>query len=287
MRSAVRALPLLASAISVATLLSLGCASSVDGDPDAPPASAASAAAARCAPGEVDLAAYVLPRCDGPSAPNKGIDGDLLRTFPTASTDGRAHFVVLKSKDGEGLEEWSVDREWLRIYKDTTWAFNPDKQGRLWCDVQCSATNELDGQCKMRWRGDDGAWAYTVYRDEDGAPGAKWLPRCVKPGKEYTTRFVVSAGDARSCASCDTNLSGAGAHTVRISRAAEWNGRFDVVTVEVILGVGQGESYSYGRGLGWVGFHGRPHAEGLHDAASVVPRHACQAYAPADICARM
>ena len=274
--------------VAVAPLLALACSAEPGGDAStAGESSVASAAGSLCAPGEVDLAAYVLPRCDAPSLPRKGLDGDLLRTFPIASSDGRAHFAVLKSADGQGLEEWSVDRTWLRIYKDTTWAFNPDKQGRTWCDVQCSLSNELDGQCKMRWRGDEGAWAYTVYRDVDGAPGAKWLPRCARPGKSYTTEFRVDAADARSCAGCDTNLSGEAGHTVAISRHLGWNGYGDVIGVEVVEGAGKGESYFYGRGLGWVGFHGRAHADETHDAAAVVPSHPCQPYEPANVCGRL
>ena len=231
-----------------------------------------------CSGAQLDLWDYLLPSCAGPSVPGSA---HARQVWPAASSDGWGHFYITKDPAGAGFEHWSVNGQWFRIHRDTTWAFNA---GSEWCDVQCRSDNH-PGNCAQRWAGDSADYAFTVYRARDDSEGAPWYPRCVTAGQTFTTYFKSTSAHLVGCAGCTTNFDGDTEHTVHVNRLANWEGFADVLQMDILGGSGTGESYSYARGVGWVGF-GRHLLPTHSGGATAAPADPCGRYAPGNICTR-
>jgi len=261
----------------------------------------------------VDMAEYMLPAC-GAATRAWRFDGQEFRTIPMGEARGMAHYVFVKSADGDGYEDWWIDNDWLRIRFDRTWAYcvtaagglcaDGDGQTHLWCDVQCGRDN-TPATCQRRWDGDPRSpynglrprsrWAATQYQSP-GRPdlAAPFIKRRLALPIGGSTRFAadmeIVAVDRDTCAPCATNFDTAPGSTVRRSvlaqRLRSWRGFFDVVQLTVTAGPGTGEASFYARGLGLIGF-------GVGASVTVAtglverdtrPRGGCAPYVPASAC---
>ena len=262
----------------------------------------------------LDMAEYMFPSCEVGSRTWR-VRGEEFRTVPLGVRDGMAHYVFVKSPDGDGYEEWWVDRDWMRIRLDRTWAHcitdtgalcGPGADGNhIWCDVQCTRDNTV-AACQRRWDRDASSrynglrprapWAATQYRSP-GRPelAAPFVQRRLRLPVGGEVRFAAEMSfggiDRESCAPCTTNFDTAPGATVRRAvtarRYREWRGFHDVVHLEVTAGPGNGENSYYARGLGLIGF-------GIGASVSVASellerdtaaRAACFEYTPASACA--
>lgn len=236
--------------------------------------------------GGIDVADYLLLDCAGPSSANR-IGSETMYTIPLGMADGLGRFVIMKSNDGSGFEEWAVDDEWFYIRKDTTWAYQNPANPSEWCDTQCGENGPHN--CVQRWAGDHGDWAYTVYHE----PGqydrpARWLPRSLDlefgDSLQFTTSMAIQAERYSDCGACNTNFSSPAVdRTVRASLHASWNGFSDVLELHVLAGPGTGEHYFYGRGRGWIGFGDRV-ADPSPVTGTAQPAVTCGGVTPASIC---
>jgi len=203
-----------------------------------------------------DLADYMIPSCASAGPAWSMSNGEQFQVWPASSSDGRGHFFVVKScNDGASFEEWSVDSQFMRLYRDTTWGFAGKGvwQGQ-WCDVQCRKDNYA--ACAKRWLGDQADYAFTVYRGPAGGPGGPMYRRYVHDGEVFPTSYSISAARRSSCGPCEANFTGSSGHTIRVTWHASWRGFADVLELHAIAGAGAGESYLYARGKGWIGFRG-------------------------------
>ncbi|MCA9710848.1 MAG: hypothetical protein KDK70_33710, partial [Myxococcales bacterium] len=267
------AVPLLALALGLAACVADDGRDALDGPDD------------RATPG-VDVADYLLLDCDGPSLANE-VHGQIKYTIPMGTDGDRGRFVIMKSSDGAGFEEWAFDDEWFYIRLDTTWAYeNPANPGE-WCDTQCGENGP--GNCKQRWAGDAGDWVYTVYHE----PGryeepARWLPRRLDldfgQSTSFTTTMGIQAERYAGCGPCDTNFSSPSVdRSVQATRLAHWQGFEDVIELRVLAGPGAGERYYYGRGRGWIGFNDWV-AEPAPVQGTATPSLACGGFAQGPVC---
>ncbi|HEX8703284.1 MAG TPA: hypothetical protein VF815_30890 [Myxococcaceae bacterium] len=232
----------------------------------------------------VDMADYMLPACSvGTRAWVVG--GQRFRTVPMGESHSftRGKFVIMKSQDGDGFEEWSTDSTYLRIRMDRTWAYCVTPTGRncaeepgaqeIWCDVKCT-TNNSASNCQQRWNTNasdprnglnpTAPWAQTVYVDPaDTTRPAPFLHRKFNLAKgsaiTLSTRMMIRAENRDTFAACATNFDTpagvAVTRTVQYRRLATWQRWKDVMELTVTSGPGQGERSYYARGLGWVGFN--------------------------------
>ncbi|MCA9649440.1 MAG: hypothetical protein KC501_05995 [Myxococcales bacterium] len=206
----------------------------------------------------IDVADYLLLDCEGPSRANR-VGSQVKFTIPMGSDGERARFVIMKSTDGTGFEEWAVDDDWFYIRRDTTWAYENPAQPGDWCDTQCGENGPSN--CAKRWAGDSGDWVYTIYHEpgDYGRP-ARWLPRTLDLGvgqsTTFTTTMAIQAERTSGCDPCWTNFSSPSVdRTVEATLLPSWEGFDDVLRLRVLAGPGAGERYYYGRGRGWIGFN--------------------------------
>jgi hypothetical protein len=232
----------------------------------------------------IDMADYMLPACSVGSRAWV-VGHQRFRTIPMGETDNwtRGKFVIMKSQDGDGFEEWATDATYLRINRDRTWAYCVTPSGRncaeepgaeeIWCDVKCT-TNNNASNCQQRWNTDPTSprnglnptapWAQTAYIDPaDTTRPAPFLHRKLTlPIGGTTTRstnMIIRGENRDTFTRCATNFdTPAGvsvARTLQYKRFARWQRWSDVVELTVLSGPGQGERSYYARGLGWVGFN--------------------------------
>jgi len=241
----------------------------------------------------IDMADYVLPSCAS-GAPAWQIGSEQFRVVPMGMQGSSGRFVIVKSTDGSGYEEWSVDATWFRIRADTTWAYElPD---HTWCDVKCGTNDASD--CQQRWNTNpsdprnglnpSSPWAYTVYADPSNTSlGAPVIPRKLQLPMNGTTQFsssVAIQGARRdTCASCWVNFDSASVgRTVNARRLQTWHGFSDVVELSIASGPGAGEVYDYARGKGWIGFNGN--AASGQVQTSTLPVSSCAGFQQGSIC---
>ncbi|MCB9712986.1 MAG: hypothetical protein H6712_03980 [Myxococcales bacterium] len=234
----------------------------------------------------IDVADYLLLDCEGPSRANR-VGSQVKFTIPMGSDGERARFVIMKSTDGTGFEEWAVDDDWFYIRRDTTWAYENPAQPGDWCDTQCGENGPSN--CAKRWAGDSGDWVYTIYHEpgDYGRP-ARWLPRTLDLGvgqsTTFTTTMAIQAERTSGCDPCWTNFSSPSVdRTVEATLLPSWEGFDDVLRLRVLAGPGAGERYYYGRGRGWIGFNSWV-AEPAPVEGTAVPALTCGGYLPAEIC---
>jgi hypothetical protein len=231
----------------------------------------------------IDMADYVLPACTTDTRAWV-VGAQRFRTIPAGETDNwtRGKFLIMKSADGDGFEEWATDATYLRIRMDRTWAYcvTPNRKNcvddpggeEIWCDVQCTTSNSYD-TCQQRWNTDPASprnglnprfpWAQTVYKDAaDTTRPAPFLHRkfTLAKGTSTTksTQMYIRGENRDTFAACTTNFDTGSTpvtRTVQYTRFASWNTFHDVIEVKVLGGPGTGERYYYARGLGWVGFN--------------------------------
>lgn len=244
----------------------------------------------------IDMADYVVPTCAS-AGPAWQIGGEQFRVVPMGTQGGSGRFVIVKSTDGSGYEEWSVDKDWLRIRSDTTWAY--ELSDHTWCDVKCGSND--GSNCQQRWNTNasdphnglhpSSPWAYTVYSDASSASlAAPWIPRTLKlamgASTQYTAKMQIQGAARATCAVCGTNFStqnGASVgRTVRAQRLASSHGFQDVVELHVLSGPGAGEVYDYARGKGWIGFNGN-FASG-QVGSGALPVSGCAGFQQGSIC---
>jgi hypothetical protein len=245
----------------------------------------------------VDMAEYVVPVCASGGRTFQ-IGSEQFRTVPMGMQGSSGRFVIVKSADGSGFEEWSVDATYLRIRTDTTWAYElPD---HTWCDVKCG--NNDGSNCQQRWntnpndprngRNPSSPWAYTVYLDAKNPQlAAPWIPRKLQlpmgGSTQFTTHMIIQGARRDTCGACDVNFATkpgqSVGRTVKATRMASWNGFADVVELRVLSGPGAGEVYDYARGKGWVGFNGKFATAEL--VTNTMPSSSCAGFQPGSICA--
>lgn len=232
----------------------------------------------------LDLAAYILPSCGGDS-PANAIGSEKFYTKPIGVKNGRGHFLVMKSQDGDGFEEWAVDANYFYIRLDTTWAYElPNGE---WCDTQCGNSGQY--ACRRRWANEPGDYAYTVYHAPgDASQPARWLPRKMTLAygeeKSFTAQMGIQAARRADCSECSSNFASPSVpRTVAIKRLQSWQGFSDVLQVRVTGGPGAGERYFYGRGRGWIGFNDRV-ANAATVPGTAQPQWSCNGFATAGIC---
>jgi hypothetical protein len=242
----------------------------------------------------IDMADYVLPSCAS-AAPAWQIGSEQFRVVPMGMQGGSGRFVIVKSTDGSGYEEWSVDASWFRIRADTTWAYElPD---HTWCDVKCGNNDASD--CQQRWNTNasdphnglspSSPWAYTVYADPANTSlGAPVIPRKLKlpmnASMQFSSNVAIQGARRDTCASCWVNFdSPSVGRKVNARRFPTWHGLSDVVELQITSGPGAGEVYDYARGKGWVGFNGN--AASGQVASSTLPVSSCAGFQQGSICA--
>lgn len=246
----------------------------------------------------IDMADYIIPSCDKASDAWQ-IGSEQFRVVPMGQAQGGlGRFVIVKSSNGDGYEEWTIESEWLRIRTDTTWAYE-ESPGGAWCDVKCG--DNAPGSCQQRWNTNPGdprnglnptsPWAYTIYQ-EAGNPslGAKWIQRklslAVGGTTEFTTQMEIKGAARNSCNACSVNFGTKPgqivSRTVRARRYSTWNQFTDVVHLTVLAGPGQGEQYYYARGKGWIGFNNRVASGRV--SSNVTPSSSCAGFNQGSIC---
>ena len=243
----------------------------------------------------IDMAAYMIPDCDHAGAAWQ-MGAEQFRTVPMGVTGGRGRFVIVKSADGSGYEEWSVDKDWMRLRADTTWAYElPD---HTWCDVKCG-TND-GGNCQQRWNHDpndpkngntpSAPWVYTLYSDPaDAGLGAPITPRKmalpVGGSHKFSSSIVIRGQERGTCVDCAVNFDSKGqavGRSVTARRYASWHGFEDVVHLHIDSGPGAGEDAYFARGVGWVGFNSGVVSGSV--PSSTLPQMLCSAAQQASIC---
>ena len=239
----------------------------------------------------IDMVDYILP---GNACSQRSLANDFGNqrkfTIPMGMAGSLGRFVIMKGTDATGFEEWYVDRDWFYIRADTTWAWeNPANPGE-WCDTQCGNGNGNPANCRKRWAGQWGDWAYTLYFDPaNHALPARWVKRDLAlPAWGSQTLFQAYMGSegwrSSSCAYCGTNFDTNGAwRTTVATRHQSWHYWNDVVELHITGGPGAGEHYFFARGKGWVGFNGA--YAGPNQVADGRSPQFCSGYSEGSICA--
>jgi hypothetical protein len=246
-------------------------------------------------PNTIDMADYMIPDCAHAGAAWQ-IGGEQFRTVPMGVVNGRGRFVISKSADGSGYEEWYVDADWMRIRADTTWAYMLGDG--TWCDVKCG-TNDASN-CQQRWNTNasdphnglspSSPWVFTIYSDPaDPSVAAPITPRrmALPAGGSYhfTSSIVIRGARRDSCADCAVNFDSKGqavGRSVTARRYSSWKGFSDVVHLHVDSGPGAGEDAYFARGVGWVGFNGSVVSGKVQ--STTMPQMLCGGAQPASIC---
>ncbi len=231
-----------------------------------------------CGGGQYDVVAYTVPDCNYGGPNNQMNDGEQFQTVTLRNGGDRGYYFV-KSADGKGFEEWRFDDSWVRIRRDTTWAFY---NGSDWCDMTCS----MDPPCLHRWAGDQGDWAATEYQDTSStAVAAPMYKRCVADGEDFSTSYVVAAMHLADCSTCQAKYTGSTGHSVHVSHLGSWHGMDDVLQMQITGGSGSGEAYFYAKGRGWIGFTlGATEHYATGTAGAISPQDSCGGFALASVC---
>jgi hypothetical protein len=218
----------------------------------------------------VDTLDYFLPagsvRVVTEQNPFYGFQADTVR--------GRAGFYYAKSWDSRDWEEFNYDGSFIYHLKDTSWAtgFNQN--------VHCTGPGGLAGNeayfsmldsSRENIQASNPAEAWQKYSHLEGA---KWAPRQMTAGADYSYSAWVIGFSESACQYCDAPYTGpGGGHTVRlVSRGpmtfpTGWH-HDDMICIAVVGGAGYdpntntGENFYYARGIGWVGFDYRSPAAG-------------------------
>ena len=177
-----------------------------------------------------DLAEYMFPRAicatGATGFPSDTVQlGDKNKVFRiysgVESRDGSApsggpSFYMNKGETGQGYEEWRVGSDEIHILRDTTWSYEPSvdmicgvgettrhRLNRQQCQQEpgpCAAVYQVDGAEVIK-----DEFAYTLYEDADGNPGAPWLKRFMPSDQgrdSYERRYLIRAKKFHDCQSC-------------------------------------------------------------------------------------
>jgi hypothetical protein len=208
----------------------------------------------------IDLFSYVAPGCGAAGLQYSAQAG--IRWYVPMGKDssGRKQFAYVKNHSGTDYESYTADEQWIRLWKDTSWAYF---ENGTYCDEQCGALKQPTS-CKHQWRGDPvpGGYAYQAPKDTSDWGGAKVLPRYFNPAlgtQTFTFNIYVDAQSESTCGACDSWHEGYTSQTYtvqRLSSVTAPNGTVynDVIKKVIIDGAGKDEVYYFAYGKGWVGY---------------------------------
>ena len=218
--------------------------------------------------GTVDLFNYIAPGCAG-AGPQYTTQVGGRRWFIPKGYDGsgRKQFQYVKSWNGADYEHFTADGSWIRLWKDTSWAYF-DPSINSYCDEQCGAGGQPT-TCKHQWANDyvPGGYAYQNPKDMGDWGGQKILPRYFNtdfglqyfPSSTGAFSILVDAQSENTCGDCASWHEGQGPQRYTIQHLASVtapNGTVysNVIKKVVVYGLGQNEVYYYAYGRGWVGY---------------------------------
>jgi hypothetical protein len=214
-----------------------------------------------------DLAQYAVPSCDtAKSWATLRDDGSAgfwrfvplgVSTTPSSS----AHFIYIKSPDAWNFEEYFIDNDAIRLWRDTSWAYQDPPGSTTWCDEWCGSTGS--SACKSKYPDPTVAhFAYMAPRDQiNPSLGAVRLPRYFDPVGQNTFKVnaTITGASDDACAPCSSWHSGSTTITSQLSHLNSLSSPTgqtytDVILLEITDGAGKGEKTYYARGYGWIGF---------------------------------
>lgn len=159
---------------------------------------------------------------------------------------GPDRFYVTKGHpDATGMtreyEEWTFDDDYIYLVRDTTW------QPEHWCSL---AGTPVETSFEL-WTG--------------GRNRGVRFPRYVTRSQVFQTQGAVIKArlEGNGCEICDAPSGDSDGLEVTSTYRFVWSPAFtfptgktvyDAIRVDVIAGVGEGESYYYAKELGWVGY---------------------------------
>lgn len=213
-------------------------------------------------PGVVDVLTYMTSGC-GAAGPQYSTQKAARWYVPMGKdSSGRKQFVYVKGHNGKDYESYTADESWIRLWKDTSWAYFDDGL-QTYCDEQCGALNQPTS-CRHQWRGDSvpAGYAYQAPKDSTDWGGAKVMPRYFDTARgvqTYTFGIYVDAQSENTCGACDSWHEGSTfqKYTVEyLPSVTAPNGvQYTNVLKKVIIdGAGKNEVYFFAQGKGWVGY---------------------------------
>jgi hypothetical protein len=214
--------------------------------------------------GVIDVLPYFVPSCGGAGAKYYTERG-LRRWFVPKGYDGsgRKQFMYVKNNSGADYESMTADGSWIRLWKDTSWAY---LSGGTYCDEQCGSTG-VPTDCRHQWRNDPTpqGYAYQAPKDTGDWGGAKLMPRYIDTAIITTVNVNLYIDAQRetgsnACGDCQSWHEGSGGQTYTIQYLSSYTNPatgfvYSNVLKKVITGgIGAGEHYYYAYGKGWVGY---------------------------------
>jgi hypothetical protein len=214
-----------------------------------------------------DLAQYAVPSCDtAKSWATLRDDGSagFWRFVPlgvSTTSSSSAHFIYIKSPDAWNFEEYFIDNDAIRLWRDTSWAYQDPPGSTTWCDEWCGSTGS--SACKSKYPDPTVAhFAYMAPRDQiNPSLGAVRLPRYFDPVGQNTFKVnaTITGASDDACAPCSSWHSGSTTITSQLSHLNNLSSPTgqtytDVILLEITDGAGKGEKTYYARGYGWIGF---------------------------------
>lgn len=214
--------------------------------------------------GSIDTLPYVIPSCAG-AGTKYFTERGLRRWFIPKGIDGsgRKQWIYVKSANGADYESMTADGSWIRLWKDTSWAYmNPNNPGE-YCDEQCGSAG-VATDCRHQWRNDPTpqGYAYQAPKDTGDWGGAKIMPRYIESSVVTTINvgLYIDAQSENTCGNCASWHEGSGGQTYTVQYLASYTNPatgfvYNNVLKKVITGgIGANEVYYYAYGRGWVGY---------------------------------
>ncbi len=210
----------------------------------------------------IDLLPYILPNCSAASTQWRTQTGGTRWTIPMGyDGSGRKQFITVKSQNGKDYESYTADGSWIRIWKDTSWAYLNPNNNADYCDEQCGVLGQPT-TCKHEWANDPAEYAYQAPKDTGDWGGAKILPRYFNAdGGVYTYQFnlYIDAQSETTCGACDSWHEGSTWQQYTLQYLASVTSPTGITYTNVIKkvitgGAGTNEVTYYAKGYGFVGF---------------------------------
>ncbi len=217
-----------------------------------------------------DIAEYMAPSCSAPVDLKFNDPYEVRRYVPVGVRNGEPAWIYAKDAD-KGFEEYTAGRGWIRLWTDTTWAWENQSAPGSFCDETCGAQG-VKTSCYHEWDPNSGsptAYAYLAPREaQNPGLGAKFLPRYIPRDDRAYTYDVSSFLHARKrsdCSACPGNDSWHASPNTAVTIKAvvkhvdAYRGWSDLIMKVTVAGSGKGDRFWYARGYGFVGFEQLDH----------------------------
>jgi hypothetical protein len=238
-----------------------GCSAAPGAADDAPVAEAQEALSGKYF---YDVAEYLMPSCTTPVDLVFQDPNDTRRFVPTGARHNLSSFITVKDPSGKDFEEYTVGPVGVRLWSDTSWAYENKAYNPPYCDEVCGAQNVPVSACYREWQGTPADYAYAAPRDGTNVNnGAPFLPRYIPRDNAlhtYSTTAYIFAAKRATCDGCNglTSWHSSADQPATIKYAVvhmdEYRGWKDVLMKAVTDGPGTGDRFWYARGAGNIGF---------------------------------